>query len=235
MSFVERFLFLLADPNIAFLLLSLGGLGLVIELFNPGLIVPGVVGAILLILAFLSFGNLPVNWAAAGFILLAGVLLVAEIFVSGFGVLGIGAIVSFIFGGLLLFSNFGTPSPTAASVQVNLWLLGSFGGAFTLFGGWFARTMVQSRRERKLPAPHSRLIGALGVVTTELAPRGTVQVENEVWTAVAEDDIVVQTGEKVRVVSVEGPILTVAPGRWAGRVGRSKFASGRSLWRRDLW
>ena len=184
MSFVERFLFLLADPNIAFLLLSLGGLGLVIELFNPGLIVPGVVGAILLILAFLSFGNLPVNWAAAGFILLAGALLVAEIFVSGFGVLGIGAIVSFIFGGLLLFSNFGTPSPTAASVQVNLWLLGSFGGAFTLFGGWFARTMVQSRRERKLPARPSRLIGALGVVTTELAPRGMVQVEDEVWTAV---------------------------------------------------
>ena len=73
------------------------------------------------------------------------------------------------------------------------------------------------------------------MVTTELAPRGTVQVENEVWTAVAEDDIVVQTGEKVRVVSVEGPILTVARGRWAGRVGRSKFASGRSLWRRDLW
>ena len=71
MNLIEKFLFFLADPNVSFLLLSLGGLGLVIELFNPGLIVPGVVGAILLLLAFVSLGNLPVNWAAVGFIGLA--------------------------------------------------------------------------------------------------------------------------------------------------------------------
>ena len=212
MSFVEKFLFFLADPNVSFLLLSLGGLGLVVELWSPGLLFPGVIGVILLILAFVSLGNLPVNWAAVGFILLAGVLLVAEIYVSGFGILGIGAIVSFIFGGLLLFSSFGSPSPTLPSVEVSRWLLGSIAGAFTLFGFWFFRTIVQARRaaQRGLEPPPSPLIGALGIVTTDLAPRGTVHVQDEVWTAVTEDDNLIKIGERVKVVKAEGTILTVA-------------------------
>ena len=213
MSIIEKFLFFLADPNVAFLLLSIGGLGLVIEMFNPGLIVPAVAGIILLLLAFLSLGNLPVNWAAVGFILLAAVLLIAEIFVSGFGVLGIAAIVSFIFGGLLLFDSFGTPSPTTPSVRVNLWLLGSLSAALTLFGVYFIDTVAQARKDaRKRPAPaDSPLVGAIGIVTSDLAPQGTVQLEQEVWTAVTEDDTVIKSGERVRVLKAEGPILTIAP------------------------
>ena len=208
MSFVEKFLFILADPNISFLLLSLGGLGLVVELFNPGLMVPGVVGVILLILAFLSLGNLPVNWAGVGLILLAMVLLVAELFVSGFGVLGIGAIVSFILGGLILFG--GTGFPAVPSQRVSLWVLLPFTGACTLFGFWFLRTMVQSRRAGRLPeSPPSPLIGSLGIVTTDLAPRGTVSVTGEIWTAVTEDGIVIEIGERVEVLKVEGTLLTV--------------------------
>jgi membrane-bound serine protease (ClpP class) len=210
MSFIDRFLFFLADPNITFLLLSLGGLGLVIELINPGLIIPGVVGAILLLLAFLSLGNLPVNWAAVGFILLAGVLAIAEVFVSGFGVLGVGAIVSFIFGGLLLFSSFGTPSPVAPSIGVSSWLLWSVAGLLTLSGIWFFTTVIQSRRAAKrAQPPPSPLIGITGVVTSDLAPRGTVQLEHELWTAVTEDDKVIPTGQRVKVLKVDGAILTV--------------------------
>ena len=211
MSFVEKFLFFLADPNVSFMLLSLGGLGLVIELFNPGLIIPAVVGVILLILAFVSLGNLPVNWAAVGFIILAGVLVVAELLVSGFGILGIGAIVAFILGGLLLFSSFGSPSPTAPSVGVSLWLLGSLAGVFTFFGVWVFRTIIQSRRAARgqKPAP-SPLIGAIGVVTMDLAPRGMVRVEERVWTAGTEDDTVIKIGERVKVLEAEGTILTVA-------------------------
>ena len=211
MSFVEKFLFFLADPNISFLMLSLGGLGLVVELFNPGLIVPGVAGAILLLLAFVSLGNLPVNWAAAGFILLATVLVAAEVFVAGFGVLGIGAIVSFILGGLLLFSSAGSPSPTSPSVGVSLWLLGSMAGAFTLFGVWFWRTTVQARRgaKRGLAPRPSPLIGEIAVATSDLAPRGTVHLADEVWTAVTENDIVIETGARVKVLKVEGTVLTV--------------------------
>ena len=212
MSLIERFLFFLADPNIAFLLLSLGGLGLVVELFNPGTIIPGVVGVILLLLAFVSLGNLPANWAAAGFILLAGVLLVAEIFVAGFGILGIGAIVSFILGGLLLFDSFGSPSPTEPSNEVSLWLLGSVTGALAILGAWFVRTASQSQRDKEVPEPPSPVIGTVGVATTDLYPRGTVMVEDEVWTAVTEDDIVIKTGEKVKVLKAEGPVLTVT---WA--------------------
>ena len=212
MSIIEKFLFFLADPNVAFLLLSLGGLALIIELWTPGLVGPGVVGIIFLILAFLSLGNLPVNWAAVGFILLAAVLVIAELYVSGFGVLGIGAIVSFIFGGLLLFDSFGAPSQTTPSLKVNLWLLGSLTAALTLFGGYFIHTVAQARKDaRRKPAPvASPLIGAIGMVTSDLAPRGTVQLEQEVWTAVTEDDTVIKSGERVRVVKVEGPILTVA-------------------------
>ena len=211
MTLIEKFLFFLADPNVAFLLLSLGGLGLIIELYTPGIVGPGVVGVIALILAFVSLGNLPVNWAAAGFILLAAVLVLAELFVVGFGILGIGAIVSFIFGGLLLFSSFGTPSPTAPSIGVSLWLLGSLAGAFTLSGVWFFRIIVRSRRAGVQPEPSSSpLIGALGVVTEDLAPRGTVRVADEMWTAVTEGDSLIKTGERVNVLKVEGTILTVA-------------------------
>ena len=211
MNLIEQFLFFLADPNISFLLLSLGGLGIVVELFNPGLIFPGVIGAIFLLLAFVSLGNLPVNWAAVAFILLAGALLVAELLVSGFGILGIFSIVSLVLGGLLLFSSFGTPSPTMPEIRVNPWLLGSLAGALTLFGVWFVRTIVRSRREGRQPEAYvSPLIGALGVVTTDLDPRGTVRVDERVWTAVTEDDIVIKTGERVKVLNTEGIILTVA-------------------------
>ena len=212
MNFIEKFLFFLADPNVSFILLSLGGLGLVVELFNPGLIIPGVTGIILLILAFLSFGNLPVNWAAVGLIILAAVLLIAEVFVAGFGVLGIMAIVSFIFGGLLLFSSFGVPSPTAPSIGVNLWLLGTFAAVFTLLGFWFLRTVVQSRRGGRSIGrpPPSPLIGALGMATEDLSPRGTVYVQSEEWTAVTEGDIFIGKGERVKVLKVEGTQLTVA-------------------------
>ena len=210
MSFIERALFFLADPNISFLLLSIGGLGIVIELFNPGLIVPGVVGAILLLLAFVSLGNLPVNWAAVGFILLAAVLFAAEMFVAGFGILGIGAIVAFIFGGLLLFDTFGAPSPTRPNVGVNLYLLGSITGVFTLFGFWFLRTVVQSRRASRLAGDVSHLVGAVGVAISDLEPRGTVRVEERSWTAVTEDGSVIKLGERVKIIRAEGPILTVA-------------------------
>ncbi|MCZ6789517.1 MAG: nodulation protein NfeD, partial [Chloroflexi bacterium] len=111
MSLVERFLQFLSDPNISFLLLSLGGLGIFVELLNPGLIVPGLVGIILLVLAFVTFGNLPVNWAGVVLILLAVALATLEYYVAGFGVLGVGAIICFVLGSLLLFFHTGAPSP----------------------------------------------------------------------------------------------------------------------------
>ncbi len=211
MNIIERFLSFLAHPDIAFLLLSLGGLGLAIELFNPGMIVPGVVGVVFILLAFLSFGNLPVNWAAVGFIALALALLIAEVFVAGFGVLGIASIVAFVLGGLLLFSSFGTPSPTLPDVKVNLWLIVGLTAGFTLAGLWFYSTVVQSRRAVKRAGPTIlEVVGATGVATSDLDPQGTVHVHAEEWTAISEGDTFIENGQTVRVLGVDGTVLTVA-------------------------
>ena len=100
LTLAERFVLFLSNPNVYFILITLGGLGLVIELFNPGLIVPGVVGAMCLLLAFVATGNLPINWAGFAFLALALLLLYLEVQVAGVGLLGIGAVVSFVVGGI---------------------------------------------------------------------------------------------------------------------------------------
>jgi len=207
-NILEHFLELISDPNVSFILLTVGGLGIVVELFNPGLIAPGVVGVICLLLAFLALGNLPVNWAGTVFIVLASVLIVLEIVVAGFGILGVGAIVSLIVGGLLLFTQFGDSSPTMPSIGVNRWLLTGVGGATALTLVYVVREAYQSRRQA--PPEHVGLLaGMVGTVTGELAPRGIVLVGNETWTAISGDDSVISVGESVEVRSVDGLILTV--------------------------
>ena len=209
MSLVERFLRFLSDPNVSYMLLSLGSLGIFLELLNPGLVVPGVVGAILLILAFVTIGNLPVNWAGVVLILLAVVLGLLEFYVAGWGILGAGAIVSFVLGGLLLFFHTGAPSPTTPSIGVSLWVLVLtvlvLGGG----GAWVVYTLIKSRQEQpELSA--AGLVGQMAEVATDLAPRGTVRLENQLWTAVAQSSEHIGAGENVEVVKVDGIILTVA-------------------------
>ena len=210
MSLIDRFLFILADPNISFILLSVGGLAIVIEVLNPGLIFPGVVGVVFLVLAFASLGNLPVNYAGVGLILFAGALVVAEFYVAGFGILGVGGMVSFILGALLLFSHFGSPSPTSPSLGVSLWIIVPFAAVLTFVGGWVLMTIARPRKmERALDL--SPVVGMKGVATSDLAPRGTVRIKNEIWTAETSYGTIIKTGERVRVVRMEGIILTVAP------------------------
>ncbi len=201
-----NFLGFISDPNVSFILFSIGGLGIVIELFNPGLIAPGVVGVIALLLAFLAFGNLPVSWAGVAFLLLAFALAALEIVVAGFGVLGVGAIVSFIVGAVILF---GGDPPTMPETEVNRWLVGGVSGALGVTLGFTVWMIYKSRREGResLRAP---LEGATGTVTTALAPRGTVRVNNEIWTAISHDGNVIEAGERVQVRKVNGLILTVA-------------------------
>ena len=208
-NILEHFLEFISDPNVSFILLTVGGLGIVIELFNPGLIVPAVVGVICLLLAFLAVGNLPVNWAGVIFILLAAALAGFEVAVSGFGILGLGAVVSLVLGGLLLFAQFGDPSPTLPPVSVNRWLVGGTGAVSVLALVYFVRTTVQSRRAG-LPAAASLIVGRIGTVTDTLHPRGVVRVTNETWTAVSQDGNVIQIGERILVNDVQGLVLTVS-------------------------
>ncbi len=209
-NLLEHFLEFLANPDVAFLLLAIGGLAVVIELFNPGMIVPGVVGAVLLILAFLALGSLPVNWAGVALIILAMALAFLETQVSGFGVLGVGAAICLVLGGFLLFAQFGDPSPTLSPIAVNPWLIAGTVGV--LGGGLFFLlwTIRQSQKESH-GEDTIHLVGKVGTVVTELAPRGIVRMEEGNWTAVSDDDTVIAEGEKVIVVAMDDLVLTVIP------------------------
>ena len=208
-SILEHFLEVISDPNVSFLLLMVGGLGIVVEIFNPGLVGPGVIGVICLLLAFLALGNLPVNWAGVVFILLAVVLIVLEIAVSGFGILGVGAIVSLIVGGFLLFNQFGDISPYQPFFNVNRWLLYGSSGVVGVAMTYVGLSSYQLRREVS-PEKSRSLIGMPATVTAELSPRGIVLVGNETWTAISDDGRVITTGEAVEVQSEDGLVLTVS-------------------------
>jgi membrane-bound serine protease (ClpP class) len=207
-NILDHFLEFISDPNVSFVLLAVGGLGIMVEMFNPGLIAPAVVGVICLLLAFLALGNLPINWAGVVFVILASVLFVLEVVVAGFGILGVGAIVSLIVGGLLLFHQFGDTSPAMPPIAVSKWMVYSAGGAAALALVYVVRQAQLSRMQ----APEDKsliLIGSLGTVTDELNPMGIVLVGNETWTAVSGDDSVISVEETVEVQSINGLVLTV--------------------------
>ena len=208
MGLVNRVLYILADPNISFLLLTLGGLGLVVELWSPGLVIPGLTGVVFLVLAFISLGNLPVNWGGAALILVGMALLVLEFYVAGFGVLGIGGIVSFVLGGLLLFAHFGAPSPTAPAIGISPWVLWPTAATIAIIGGWVLLTIVRQHKMEKV-LDLSPLVGSEAVVTNALDPRGTVRVNTEIWTAYCEYGTMIPEGGRVRVEAVEGAVLRV--------------------------
>ncbi len=207
-SFLENLLEFLSNPNVSFLLFTLGGLGIIIELFNPGLLVPVIVGVICLILAFVGVGNLPVNWAGVALILLAIVLGAAEVAVAGFGILGVASVVSLIIGGLLLFAQFGESSPTLPYIGVNRWLLVAVSVASGATVIYLARQAVKSRRERPEEAT-SAIVGQTGSVTMAMEPRGAVRVASDTWSAVSADGSYIGAGEQIRVVSVDGLVLVV--------------------------
>jgi membrane-bound serine protease (ClpP class) len=201
MTFFERVLLVFSDPNIAFLLLSLGGLGVLIELLHPGVFFPGVFGAIALILAFFVLGTLPVNWAGVALIALAFILFAAEVYVSGFGALGIGGAISLIAGGLLLTSS------SNPDFQVSRWLVVGIGMAFAAF---FIMAMSALIRSRRLPhaTGTEAMIGRRAIARSDLDPQGFVFFEGERWKAVVEDGPV-KRGEAVIVTAVRGLTLTV--------------------------
>jgi membrane-bound serine protease (ClpP class) len=200
-TFVERFFALISDPNIAFLLLSLGATALFIELLHPGYIFPGVFGVIALILGFLSLGTLPFNWAAVALIILAFGLFAAEVFVSGFGALGIGGAIALILGGLLLFDT------GNSDYQVNRWLLFGVAGVLAVFFVMALTTLVRTRRAPAYMGAQS-LVGRTAVARTALDPDGFVFFQGARWRARSEAGPV-DEGDSVTVTEVDGLKLTV--------------------------
>ena len=212
-SLADSALKIVADPNIALLLLLVGFVGIVAEVYHPGAIAPGVVGAICLLLAFVALGNLPTNWGAAGLIGLSLILFLLELHLPSHGILGAGGVISFLLGGFLLFAPMTPVAPVFEVPEVNRGLLLA---AAALLAAFFLLALRLGLRARHLPVTdlHARLIGARGVVTTALAPVGAVNVQHEHWTAVADDGTdgtVIELGEVVEVVAREGLCLRVRP------------------------
>lgn len=196
----------LVDPNIAYILLSLGTIALVAEFYNPGAILPGVAGAVSLILAFVALGSLPVNWGGIALIALAVILFVLDIQIAGFA-LSVAGAVAFVLGSLLLFSPFSPEAPSMPQVRVEPWLLVTM---TALVVGFFALALgagVRAHRRQALMGDRA-LLGQRGVVEIALDPSGVVRVMSEQWTAEAED-APLAAGEKVEVVAVDGLRLRV--------------------------
>ncbi len=198
-SFFEEFLNVIAEPNIAFMLLTIGSLAILAEIFHPS-IAMGIVGVICLVLAFLSLGSLPTNWAGVALILFGFVLLGAEVFVAGFGALGIGGVVALIFGGIILMQG------SEVGFQVSRWLI--VGLAVTM-GAFVVFVIGAIVRIRRTPARTAdEFIGSTAEARTKLDPSGYVYLRGERWEAVAEDPPIPE-GALVVVTETSGLRLKV--------------------------
>ena len=209
-GFRDRFLNVITDPNVAYVLMMLGMLGLFFELSNPGVILPGVIGGISLILAFFAFQSLPINYAGLLLILFGIVLLVAEIKIVSHGVLAIGGIISMALGSLMLFDS------PEVGFRVSWWVIaptvGATAGLFLFVVAAGVRALGQP------PATGAEgLIGKTASVRERLAPEGQVMISGEIWRAVAEGEPV-EIGGQVRIVAVDGLTLRVAKSEAKGGV-----------------
>lgn len=196
----QRFLSALAHPNIAYLLMTIGGLGLYFELSNPGAIFPGVIGIICLLLAFFALSVLPVNYAGIGLILLALILFVAEIKVVSYGLLTVAGVASLILGSMMLFKS------VDPAIRVSMDIILSV-AAFALVVVGFLTFMVVRAHRHQVTTGAEGLIHERGVARSELTPKGKVFVHGEIWNAVAEG--VVPAGQPIEVVGMDGMTLRV--------------------------
>lgn len=203
MTWRDRLLEIISDPNIAYVLMLLGIYGLFFELYNPGAIVPGVIGGICLILAFFAFQTLPVNIAGALLILLAIILFLLEIKVTSYGILSIGGTISLILGSVMLIES---PIP-GMRISWSVILPAAIGTAL-----FFALAVTLSvRAQRRQPTTgHEGLVGEIGVVIEDLFPRGRVKVHGEIWAARAASGHIAADAP-VKVTEVNQMVLTVEP------------------------
>jgi membrane-bound serine protease (ClpP class) len=200
MSLKQKILDKLSHPNIAYLLMMAGILGLYMEFSHPGVIFPGVAGAIALLLAFISLQILPINYGGLVLIILGLSLLIAEAFVPSFGVLGVGGGISLVLGSLLLFD---TESSDLTLDRSIVFAAAGTLSAYMLIIGY----LVLKTQKKKATVGLEGLVGEIGEVKVALNPSGKIFVHGEYWSAEAEDQVAV--GEKVRVVGFDGMCLKV--------------------------
>ncbi len=202
MSRFQRLLAALVHPNIAYLLMTIGFLGIYFELAHPGAVLPGVVGGIALVLGLYALSVLPVNLAGVGLILLALVFFVAEIKVTSYGLLAVGGIIALVLGSLLLFRDLDP------ALRLSRGLVAATAVVMALVVGFLAVLAAKAQRMPVLTG-RSGLVGELGRAIGDLEPSGKVFVHGEIWNAVS--DSPVRADQSVRVVGVDGLRLRVQP------------------------
>jgi membrane-bound serine protease (ClpP class) len=202
MSLWKEILATLIDPNLIVLLLSVGMIGILVELWNPGLIFPGAVGAISLIIGLYGLQVLPVSWAGLLLMLLAVGFFAAEVFVTSYGLLALGGAVSFFFGALMLFD------PAGEAFQVSVPVALAVAATLAAFAA-FAFAKVVAARLRPPQTGAEQLVGQVGIARETLDPLGFVLVNGELWRA-RTSDLDIPAGSAVRVERVDGLLLEVA-------------------------
>jgi len=208
----QSFLHLLSDPNIAFILITVGFYGLLYEVISPNF-VTGIVGAIAIVLAFIGFGSLPLNVAGLLLIALGVVMFVLEFHVVSHGLLTVAGIVCFALGASALYTEPG--SPTAPDIQVDPRLIFVLTGVTAAYMAFVLLIVVRwRRRQQRMGITSTALVladGATGSVRSILAPTGVVYAAGEEWTARSSDEQPLAPGTPVRVVGQDGLTLIVEP------------------------
>jgi membrane-bound serine protease (ClpP class) len=200
MSFAESFLHAISDPNIAYILLSIGSIGIIAEIYHPGAFFPGIIGAISLLLAFYSLGVLDARWGGILLILLAFGLFIGEVLTASFGLFTAGGVTALVLGSLILF-------PGGPLFQISPWLIALVTILVASFFAFVIQRVVRVHR-RQAYTGREELIGKTAVVKVALDPEGMVLFKGELWTAISEKGRV-KPGEEVIITKVDGLKLYV--------------------------
>ena len=196
----SRLLSVITDPNVAYILMLIGIYGLIFELSNPGSVLPGVVGAISLLLALYAFQVLPINYAGLGLMILGIMFMIAEAFMPSFGVLGLGGVVAFVVGSIILMGE--------DQLSISLPLIGGTALVSAGFFMWVIGRLIGLRRKAVVSGAE-QMIGLIGYALGDFRADGKVRVHSEIWKARSNAPILKK--QPIRVVSMDGLILNVEP------------------------
>ena len=198
----SRLLSVITNPNIAYILMLLGIYGLILEFYNPGSIVPGTVGAICLLLAMYSFQLLPINYAGMALILLGIALMIGEAFEPSFGVLGIGGVIAFVIGSIILMDT------DVPGFGIDISLIATFAVISVLLLIFVVGMAIKARR-RPVVSGMEELLGSEALVVEDFEQKGRVNIHSENWSALC--DTPLQKGQYVKVTGINGLTLQVEP------------------------
>lgn len=198
----SRLLSVITNPNVAYILMLIGIYGLIFEFSNPGAIVPGTVGAIALILALYSFQLLPINYAGMGLILLGIALMIGEAFQPSFGVLGIGGVIAFVFGSIILMDT------DAPGFGIDISVIITFAVTSALMFIFVVGMAIKARR-RPVVSGLEQLVDGKAFVINDFSHEGKVSIHSETWNASSNTPL--HKGQRVRVTGIKGLVLKVEP------------------------